>query len=1135
MSARWCSWVASAILVAALYLEAAPPLVAAGGTVTPERKPNHPTGRTRLEPNGETKRRPKQQPQQGGVRQVREEEHILRTTEERVLPQPELPQKPGRERPEPSPAPGGLKPFGWDLFAADTEMFLPTPGTAVPANYTLGPGDELEVGYWSDFLPQQTADLVVDPQGQLALPEGGTVSVRGLTLLQTRQLIRDHLLRLYKQVKVHVALSKLRTIRVWVIGEVKKPGSRLVSPLSTAFNALCLAGGPNERGSMRRIRLMRGHREVALIDLYKYLLTGDSTDDIPLRSGDRLFVPVVGPTVTVHGEVRRPAIFELTGGERLQDVLDWAGGLKPTGYAPRIQIVRVAPDGHRTIRDVNLSPATQLGPETTNPPVRAGDVIRVLRLSGGMTDAVRVEGEISRPTSYQWTPGLTVRDVLLKAKTEGVLGERPLSRGQITRFDPAGGTRLIAFAVDRALAGDNENNVKLQPRDRVTLYLPAAEGLPLNVHISGPVVRPGRYRYVSGMTVKDLLNWAGGITDQAEVVHCTLERVFAPSEAVQEETSPRMRESTLRTSTVRTRRRHADQWVFVDGRVAHPSQIEFEKGKPVGYYLEKAGGLLPDADRESIRIYRVNSDVLKVAQVTALEPGDRLFVPPTEHAKAETVVNAKYVLDHVPPGQRTISVVIDLDKVEAGDPKWNVELQPGDEVILYTPEALRWHGGYVIAQGQVVRPGAYECAEGMTVADLLVKAGGLLPDASTRRALVERTLTDGQKQVFVVDLDKARAGDADNNLPLHERDKLVVFRYTQVNVDRREVRIDGAVQNPGDYPRTKGMKLTDLILAAGGLLPEAHNVAEIVRLAPDGRRHRLTADLTRLLQQGDESQNVVLQDYDSVSIPSVSRPRRLAQSVTVLGEVQNPGVYFLEDPQTTLAAVLRRAGGLTGEAFLPGATIRRRADKVMTEYQRLAMQSMLAESRRVEAKEYLATAAARATTALPANPRYEVGTRPGDITALGEESGGAQGVSVPGREPVFTYVTADFAAALAEPGSDADVQLQDGDVITVPRRPVAVLVVGAVVRESAILYTAGRGLTYYLDQAGGLSPDARRDQIEIIRANGSTLPAGRVSALAPGDIVFVPSRAILFRRKKSWLETLQSFSPLLSLAILARR
>jgi len=637
------------------------------------------------------------------------------------------------------------------------------------------------------------------------------------------------------------------------------------------------------------------------------------------------------------------------------------------------------------------------------------------------------------------------------------------------------------------------------------------------------------------MTVKDLLDWAGGITDKAEVVHCTLERVFPPSSSALEEASPRKRESTLRTSTAGTRRHHVDQWIFVDGRVAHPSQIEFEKGKPVDYYLEKAGGLLPDADRDNIRVYRVNSDVLKVPQVVALEPGDRLFVPPTEQRKAEAVVNARYLLDHVPPGQRTISVVIDLDKVEEDDPEWNVELEPGDEVILYTPEALRWHGGYVVAQGEVVRPGAYECAEGMTVADLLVKAGGLLPEAATRRAMVERTLTDGQKQMFVVDLNKARAGDPEHNLPLQERDKLVVFRYTQVNVDRREVRIDGAVQNPGDYPRTKGMKLTDLILAAGGLLPEAHNVAEIVRLAPDGRRHRLTADLTRLLKDGDESQNVVLRDFDSVSIPSVSRPRRLAESVTVLGEVQNPGVYFLDDPKTTLATVLNRAGGLTSEAFLPGATIRRRADKVMTEYQRLAMQSMLAESRRVEAKEYLATAAARVTTALPSNPRYEVGTRPGDITALGQETRKTGGMPAPSREPVFTYVAADFGAALAKPGSEADVQLQDGDVITIPRRPVAVLVVGAVVRESAILYTAGRGLDFYLDQAGGLSPDARRDQIEIIRANGSTLPAGRVSALAPGDIIFVPSRAILYRRKKNWLETLQSMSPLISLAILARR
>jgi len=1034
-------------LAAALLLGRGIPVLAAPA---PKEEPKTTVKTETKQETKNTDKSGEQPPLPEGVKQTKQEERtvVTRTVEERTLRRPELEEEEQDD--------GQLKPFGSDLFAEDAGAFEPPPDAAVPADYPLGPGDEIELSYWSEFLPQETHGLTVDPQGQVNLPTGGTLSVRGLTLAQLKGLAQEQLLRLYKQVKVHVALTKLHSIRVWVVGEAKRPGSRLISPLSTAFNALYAAGGPNERGSMRRIRLMRGNDEVAVLDLYKYLLTGEATDDLPLQSGDRLFLPVVGPLVAVQGEVRRPALYELKGDERLRDLLEWAGGLKPTGYAQRIQITRIEANARQVVRDVDASALLASPAAETNLPVQAGDVIRVLRVVEDNRNAVRLEGQVNRSGYYQWTDGMRVKDLLTLARTEGALGEAVLSRGEITRLEPDGSTRLIAFDVAAAVAGEETANAPLQGRDRVVLYSADSGGMPINVCLAGPVQRPGRYRYVSGMTVKDLLDWAGGLLDQTEVVHCTLERVFPPASA--------------------------------------PSRIRAPR------------------ERKPVRD------------------------PVAERTRAQDDSTAKYLLDNVPSGQRTLSVVVDLAKAQEGDAEWNVLLQPGDQLVLYTPESLRWRGGHVVAQGEVVRPGAYERAAGMTVADLLFKAGGPLPEAAFDHALVERTLPGGEKQLLTVDLNKARAGAAPDNPVLQDRDKLIVFNHNQVAVDRRQVRIDGAVQNPGDYPRAQDMKLSELILEAGGLLPEANNVAEVVRLGPAGERTRLQADLARLLKDNDETQDVILQDYDSVSIATVAETRRLAQSVTIVGEVKNPGVYFLDDPETTLSDLLSRADGLTNDAFLPAATIRRRLDKVISAHQRLAMQAVLAESARVEDKEYLATTAARATAAVPQEKRFDLGNRPGDLTTAATPAGATEpgGMEAESATPA-TYVAADFAAALAEPKSAADIVLKDGDLLTIPERPVAVLVVGAVARESAVLYSPRSTLSDYLNQAGGFSRDARKDQIEIIRANGSILPASKTRTLEPGDIIFVPSQALIYKEKKSWLETVQAMSPMLSLAVIAFR
>jgi protein involved in polysaccharide export with SLBB domain len=418
--------------------------------------------------------------------------------------------------------------YGLDLFRRFTTQFDAPLSGPVDPEYVLGPGDELSLVMTGEV--QSSWAFEVTREGFIVVPEAGQVFVSGLTLDELEDRLYDVLGRRYSGVRrdadapirFHVGLRRLRTSAVYVIGETVRPGAYQVSSVATVLNALYLAGGPNEQASFRHVEVRRNGEVADTLDLYDYLMGGDTRDDVRLHHGDVVFVPVTGPRVTIEGAVRRPAIYEMTDGEGLGSALDFAGGLSSNAAAHRVQIDRILPADERTpgidrvLIDVD---ATRLA---VGSPValRDGDVVRVFEVRADRRNRVTLTGEVNRPGVYEWRAGLTLADLVDRAGGLGEKAYRP--RTHVFRLNPRDGSRHL-LRVD----ADQFAVTPLMDRDSVVLYDITALATPQFVSIDGFVKVPGTYELAEGMTLQDLVLAAGGFVQGAYTVEAELAR--APS------------------------------------------------------------------------------------------------------------------------------------------------------------------------------------------------------------------------------------------------------------------------------------------------------------------------------------------------------------------------------------------------------------------------------------------------------------------------------------------------------------------------------------------------------------------------------------------------------------------------------
>ena len=324
--------------------------------------------------------------------------------------------------------PGGLKPFGYNLFAGEPTTFAPVTEIPVPSEYTLGPGDVLRVQLWGNQKKQ--LELPVSRDGTIDFPERGPVSVAGQNFQQVRDQLTQLVSEQYIGVKAAVSLGELRSMRVFILGEARTPGSYSVSSLSTITNALYVSGGIKNTGSLRNVQHKRDGKLIGTLDLYDLLLKGDTSDDARLQAGDVIFIPPVGPRAGIGGEVYRPALYEIGTQTSLQELVRLAGGLTPQAYPQITKIERTNEDYLRIIAEADLTQATG-----KNARVQSGDRVTVASIADVTGQYIEIKGAATRTGKYAWVPGMRVSSVIRNLDA-GLLSFADTNYAAIVRTDP---------------------------------------------------------------------------------------------------------------------------------------------------------------------------------------------------------------------------------------------------------------------------------------------------------------------------------------------------------------------------------------------------------------------------------------------------------------------------------------------------------------------------------------------------------------------------------------------------------------------------------------------------------------------------------------------------------------------------
>jgi polysaccharide export outer membrane protein len=359
---------------------------------------------------------------------------------------------------------GTPKPFGYDVFANAPTTFAPTMDIVVPAHYIIGSGDMLNV----QIFGKENFDyeLAVSREGKIVVPGLGPFSVAGLTFLEMKEYLANEIKNKILGIDVVVTLAELRSLRVFVLGGAFKPGSYVLNSLSSITHALFAAGGINDIGSLRNIQLKRAGKLIVTLDLYDLLISGDSSDDVMLKSGDVIFISPLGQQVAVAGEVRRPAIYELKDAENFEDIIDMAGGLLPSAFPSATVVERFNKNNLRSIVNVDLSDKTSLSLK-----VKAGDFINVMKTTELFEESITIIGAVTRPGNYQWKEKQKITDLLPNIHAY-ILDDADLSYGIVVRErDNTRRIDILQFSLFNIMSDSSSiDNLELKPNDKILIF-----------------------------------------------------------------------------------------------------------------------------------------------------------------------------------------------------------------------------------------------------------------------------------------------------------------------------------------------------------------------------------------------------------------------------------------------------------------------------------------------------------------------------------------------------------------------------------------------------------------------------------------------------------------------------------------
>lgn len=663
----------------------------------------------------------------------------------RPNPYPGLPSTQELYRQVPNPD-GPLPRFGADIFLNGTGNLESLPmDLPVGPEYVLGPGDGLNINMWGSVSQRFT--VVIDRRGSVALPESGGLVVAGHSLGDAQNMIQQALSFQFKDARIDVSLTRLRTVRIYVVGDVEHPGAYDVSSLSTPLNALYAAGGPTPRGSLRAVRHYRGQQLIREVDLYELILNGIRSDVERIEPGDTILVPPLGPQVSVLGMVRRPAVYELRSETALADVLELAGGVLVSAALRQISVERIEAHQRRmtltvTVPDYAGGDREALRKALGGFTVSDGDRVVISEILPFSEQTVYLEGHVFRPGRYSYHPGMDLAEVIRSYRD---LLPEPARHAEIVRLAPPD-YRPVTMEIDLEQVLEREDPISLQPFDTIRIF-GRYEIDPPKVSIYGEVLRPGEYPLSAGMTAAALVRMAGGFKRSAFTEAADLSTYVVQNGANVETVHHTVyigkalagdpsADSVLRPKDVLTIRQLAG-WndiaasVAINGEVQYPGTYGIQGGERLSALLKRAGGFRDAAHPEGAVLERVQvKEIAERGRKQLIErieaSGSTAKLSSTASAQEQVALSQAMTQQRAQalaalrsqPATGRLVIKISSDIAAWQNTPGDIELRAGDVLTIPKKPA------FVLITGQVYNSAALTYTPGKNAAWYLHQAGG---------------------------------------------------------------------------------------------------------------------------------------------------------------------------------------------------------------------------------------------------------------------------------------------------------------------------------------------------------------------------------------------------------------------------
>ncbi|MCF9328097.1 SLBB domain-containing protein [Vibrio parahaemolyticus] len=611
----------------------------------------------------------------------------------------------------------GLKRFGLDLFAGSPTTFAPISDVPVPADYTVGAGDEIVIQLFGK--ENTTHRLRVNRAGIINFPSLGPVQVAGMTFSDVRDSLNQRVKEQMIGVRSDISLGEMRTMQVFVMGDAYKPGAYTVSALTTISQAIYYSGGFSESGALRNVQLKRNGQVIRKLDMYDLLLKGDARNDIRLLPGDVVFIGALGNTISIDGEVNRPAIYEIKPGETYKQAIQMAGGFTANAYSDQIEVKRYAAKGARDALTLNFS---QSHDQQTK--VKDGDAVNVLKKNEELTRYVQIEGDVRHPGFIEWKSGLRIADLFQSVDTSFNSTADVNYAIVVREINPQRDIEVYQVNLANAiLSPTSKDNLKLNSRDRVLVFnrfnnedldtladqetVTKAKTLE-QAQLQAQQEQLKEQEVMSSSVAVSSAAALAKNSKQPKIVFRGKEITKDDFEALKQNTRRTLLAPVLLQLQQQSRLGLAPQIAEVFGEVKYPGRYPITPRMTISTLIEAAGGLTYNA-------FTINAELAR----TVINSKDERASIDVERIDLRQAIQGSTADDAIIVGRDRLNIL--------GKP--NVKLQ-----------------STVTLQGEVRFPGTYTVRQGETLGELLERAGGLTEFAHPQGAIFTREALRLQEQ-----------------------------------------------------------------------------------------------------------------------------------------------------------------------------------------------------------------------------------------------------------------------------------------------------------------------------------------------------------------------------------------------------